>query len=130
MLSRLEKLGLLAATEDGDKRGWKNLIVTADGEKHLKAWILSGSDQALIASIMDPLRNRISFLKLLDTEQQIVYLDELLVLMDGFYQQTKDRLAACPKSDDLYQHMVALGAMQSTESRLKWLVEVKKLLLE
>ncbi len=130
LVSRLENQGLIKATEDGDKRGRKNLTLTERGVSDLQSWVLNGSDQSKVAAIMDPLRNRIAFLSVLDDQTQMIYLDQLLVEMKVFYEVTKKRLADSPKSDDLYKHMVALGAMQSTQSRLNWLSEVKQLIIE
>lgn len=129
LVTRLEAHGLITAAADGDKRGRKKLQVTSTGEDHIKAWILAGADQAVVAAIMDPIRSRIAFLQLLDSTEQARYLDELIGLMQNLLTETRIRLMQYPLEIDIYGHLVALGAMQTTQARLDWLYQVRKILL-
>ncbi|MGJ8663889.1 MAG: helix-turn-helix transcriptional regulator [Marinicella sp.] len=129
LVARLEELGLLSASEDGDKRGRKYLTVTQTGEQQIKEWVLSGAQQDLVSAIMDPIRTRIAFLQLLDRSEQSQYLNELISLMEQFFDETLIKLQQSPKEQDVYGYLVALGAMQTSEARLNWLYEVRKSLV-
>jgi DNA-binding PadR family transcriptional regulator len=129
LVSRLIKSGILATSCDDDKRGRKFLTVTKKGEVSMKNWILSGAHRDMISAISDPIRNRISFIQLLEKEQQQKYLDDLISLMQAFYKQTKSQLSQCPAEKDINNHLIALGAMLTTKARLQWLQQVHQSIL-
>jgi len=131
LLARLQKRGLLASlADDGDKRGRKHFSVTRKGERAIKTWILAGAEPDMVAAIMDPIRSRMFFLSLLDTAQKKQYLDDLLELMEDFFEQTRLRLAQSPEDEDLYRYLAALGAMKTTQARLEWLRAVRKRIIK
>ncbi len=129
LVTRLEDQGLLLASADGDKRGRKYLRVTPQGEQSIQTWVLAGADEALVAAITDPIRTRMAFLQLLSPAQQKQYVNELVIMMEAFFLNTQMRLEACSQEQDLNAYLVALGAMQTTQARLNWLYEVRRLLV-
>ncbi len=127
LLARLEADGFVAATTDrNDGRGRKLLKVTTQGRRSLQAWIIAGADQDLISSVMDPIRSRTFFLKVLSAPKRQEYLDHLIVLTESFLLETKDHLEQKKKTGDLFDYLGSLGAMKVTEARLDWLRVVRK----
>jgi len=127
LLARLERQGLVSTTTDeNDGRGRKLLKVTTQGRQALKAWVVAGADQDLVASVMDPIRSRTFFLDVLSAPKRREYLDQLIALTERHLGQTKDHLVQKKKSDDLYDYLGSLGAMKVTEARLGWLRVVRK----
>ena len=127
LLARLEADGLVSTTTDeNDGRGRKLLTVTTDGRQALKAWVVAGADQDLVASVMDPIRSRTFFLDVLSAAKRRDYLDRLIALTESYLSETKDHLEQKKRSDDLYDYLGSLGAMKITEARLAWLRVVRK----
>ena len=130
LVIRLEENGLLSSKGDGDKRGRKQLAITQKGIKSIREWIMLGVQTDMISAIMDPIRNRISFLQLLNIKQQVHFLNQLVNEMEELHQQTKVRLKETPRNENIYTYLVASGAEQTTKSRLIWIKEARDVLLE
>jgi DNA-binding PadR family transcriptional regulator len=127
LLARLEEEGLVASKlDENDGRGRKLLSVTAKGRKSLKNWIMAGVEQGLLSSVTDPIRSRAFFLDVLSRAKQIEYLDEVITSMESYLAETRTYLESKSETDDLYEYLGSLGAMNMTAARLDWLNSVRE----
>jgi len=131
LLERLERDGLIRAEDDpGDGRARRELSITADGRKALKAWVKAGAAEELVAQVSDPVRTRIFFLDALTAREQTRLANDMLAALEGFLAVTKDDYKAHAARSEKFQHLGALGAMMSNQARVAYLREVVKALGE
>ncbi|MBT8098521.1 MAG: PadR family transcriptional regulator [Gammaproteobacteria bacterium] len=131
LLKRLEDDGFLKSSADkSDGRGRKTISISRQGRQALNSWILSGTDQAHISSVTDPIRSRMFFLAALPKAQRRMYLDQVTAETKRYLRETRQRLDARENPADLYDYLGALGAVKLTEARLDWLLTVQSTLVD
>lgn len=119
LLARLEDEELITGEEDEeDQRGRKYLMITARGKKAFKSWIKEITNPDLIADVYDPLRSRVFFLDALSDGEQQRFADDVLGALNQYKKITEEHLADRPASDDLFEHLGALGGAINAESRV------------
>ena len=119
LLARLEDEELIIGEEDeNDRRGRKLLTITPRGKKAFKAWIREITDPELIADVYDPLRTRVFFLDALSNGEQQRFADDVLGALNRYKKITETHLTDRPASDDLFEHLGALGGAINAESRV------------
>ena len=125
LLARLEKDGLIRSTKDADDgRGRKLLTITSSGKKALKAWIKEIANPDLISEVFDPLRSRIFFLGALANAEQISFAENVLGALDRHLADTRKHLLERSASEDLFEHLGAMGGVMNAESRIEMLKAV------
>ena len=119
LIARLEDEELITGEEDeNDRRGRKLLSITARGKKAFKAWIREITNPDLIADVYDPLRSRVFFLDALSDGEQQRFADDVLGALNQYQKITETHLADRPASEDLYEHLGALGGAINAQSRV------------
>lgn len=111
--------------DESDGRGRKLIKLTSAGQSNLKKWILTGAEPDVITAVSDPLRTRMFFLDVLSGHERDQYLHELILQMEHYLKETRQRLKHIRENNDSYDYLGSKGATMSTQSRLEWLLHVR-----
>ncbi len=131
LLERLERQGLIEANDDpADGRAKRDLAITNNGKKALKAWVKAGATRELVAEISDPVRTRVFFFDALTPNEQARLAKDMLSALEEFLSLSRESLKSRESSGSALNHLGALGAVMSNQARVTYLREVVKALEE
>ena len=119
LLARLEEEGLIKTQDDkDDRRGRKLLSMTARGKKAFKSWITAIANPDLIADVYDPLRTRVFFLDALSDAERADFVKDVTTALGDYKTITEQHLSERQASDDLFEHLGALGGAINADARV------------
>ncbi len=125
LLERLESAGLVAsALDDEDGRGRRLLRVTSAGRAALRAWVLSGSDPDVAASVFDAVRARAFFARALTPRQREQFAARSLEALEAYLVAARKHVDRYTATGDPFGRLAALGAVYDAEARVRWMQEV------
>ena len=126
VIKRLHALGLVsAAAKPSDKRGRRDLVVTARGACVLRAWVHDLPDWTAKPSL-DPVRARMNFLAVLDTRSaQLDFIDRAAAAARMQIDTLKGQVRET-KENSRVEHLANLGSLYEVQARLRWLEAVRR----
>jgi len=126
LLDRLEREGWVKSELDpDDRRGRRLLVVTPDGRKAHRRWMLAASHAEVAANISDAVRTRAFFLSVMSPHDRRQFVDESLEALEAFLKITQQDLEDRSSEVDDLSRLAALGGVRQAEARVAWMREVK-----
>jgi DNA-binding PadR family transcriptional regulator len=124
-LTNRKLIHVASLTEDG--RGGKRYVLTKRGERTLKDWLYPAAISQIVGTPPDPLRSRVEFLGLLDSEKRNGFLREVRL---GLEEQLKNATKKCEEIHQLndLDYLSIRGVILAAEARLTWITEIVEIL--
>jgi DNA-binding PadR family transcriptional regulator len=125
LVARLEKRGLIRsqAHREGRRRS-RRYSITGAGMRALFKWLGPPFPDWVVGIPADPLRTRLGFFEALPHKQQIEFLKHAEEQVRAQISEVEEDCAQRRANDDVYQYLVARGALRALVARLEWIREI------
>jgi DNA-binding PadR family transcriptional regulator len=122
LLARLADRGLVRArAHRSGGRASRRFGITPAGRRTLERWLGPPLPDWILGIPMDPLRTRVGFLGVLPAPGRTRFLAEAERQARAHLERSRRELARTLVGSDIYEQLVAWGAVASLEARLSWL---------
>lgn len=129
LILRLERRGLIRVKGSaGGGRGGTLYGLTAAGQRALREWLGTLDAPATISVPPDPLRNRIAFFAVLDSNTQRKYLASAVKELRDHLLRVRAYTEQEKAEQRTNEYLVSDGAQRMLESRLEWMLGVIRVL--
>ena len=118
LMKRLHEAGLLSCTH-------REYSLTEAGLAELKKWLQPPFDPSVISTNLDLIRSRTYFLRLLTEDEIASFIDFSQQGLHRVLEECRNSLLQFREMGDKPSEFAMLGAVRETESRIKWLEEVR-----
>jgi len=127
LLARLEARGLVRAqAHSTGRRDSRRFVITPRGRRALERWLGPPLPDWMLGIPMDPLRTRMGFLGALPTARRAQFLADAERQARVHLEASRQEVARARAGGDLYEQLVARGAVASLEVRLAWLSAARR----